>query len=117
MPLYDYKCTRCSDVFEQIRRIDERRDTECPTCGGKADLQIPRKAPGLSLFQPGWWRDLDYDPVYINSPQELRNVCDKKNVDTGYLHDGVWKTSPGPDPTPDSAPELFKGRGSDGGDG
>lgn len=114
MPLYDYICRSCREEFDEIRSIKERRTTTCPKCGVEAILQVPKKAPGLSLFQPGWWRDIDYDPVYVGSPQELRNVCDRKNKRADCLENGIWDTSPGPDPTPESAPELHGGGGTNG---
>ncbi|HZT37108.1 MAG TPA: zinc ribbon domain-containing protein [Bryobacteraceae bacterium] len=33
MPLYEYRCETCGNVYEQIRRIsDADRDLECPDC-------------------------------------------------------------------------------------
>ncbi len=109
MPLYDYYCKTCKVEFESITRIDNRKKLKHDKCGKRAKLMIPKRAPGLTLFKPGWWRDLAYEPVYIDSPQTLRNHCDSKNVYANYLENGIWKTSPGQDPTRESAPELFGG--------
>jgi hypothetical protein len=59
---------------------------------------LPKRAPGLSVFQPGWWRDISTQPLYINNPQELRDALDKNGGVAPYLEDGCFKTSPGPDP-------------------
>ncbi len=119
MPLYCYVCERCDVEFESLARIDERHSQRCEKCGEKAKLVLPRRAPGLTLFRPGWWRDLDYNPVYINNPQELRDYCDRGNKRVPYLEDGIFKTSPGPDASQEGARELLEGRGgkapSDGG--
>lgn len=40
MPLYEYKCTECSNNFEILQ--DSYRDTEvfCPDCGAEAEKLI-----------------------------------------------------------------------------
>lgn len=33
MPLYEYRCHGCGQIFELLRRIDDAdRPTECPDC-------------------------------------------------------------------------------------
>jgi putative FmdB family regulatory protein len=37
MPIYEYQCTNCNAVSEQLRSISERAlDTACPVCGAVA---------------------------------------------------------------------------------
>ena len=40
MPLYDYQCQQCSNVFTELRRISEM-DTqiECTECGSRKTLR------------------------------------------------------------------------------
>jgi putative FmdB family regulatory protein len=34
MPMYEFKCTKCSDVFEElIRNTKDNNDVQCPECG------------------------------------------------------------------------------------
>jgi len=36
MPIYEYRCRKCGEVFESFRAIsDSDKDVECPKCGGK----------------------------------------------------------------------------------
>lgn len=36
MPIYEYRCTRCDERFEELVRIDTPDDdVECPRCGGR----------------------------------------------------------------------------------
>lgn len=35
MPIYDYECQECSQVFEVFLRSYDSKDTECPGCGSK----------------------------------------------------------------------------------
>ncbi len=45
MPLYEYKCGACSQVFEAYTRLsDEVKKAACPVCGGVAEKI------GVSLF-------------------------------------------------------------------
>jgi putative FmdB family regulatory protein len=98
MPLYDYEC-KCGCEFEKQQAIADRKDAPCPKCGRSAVQVIKSgKPPGLSIFSPGWWRDIDLEPTYINNPQELRDACDKHNAVSEYLENGCFHTSPGPDP-------------------
>lgn len=98
MPLYDYTCKPCLIDFDEVRRIDERHLAVCPKCGKKGELiLVAGKGKGFSIFQPGWWHDIQAEPIYINSPQELRNACDRNNSYSHALENGLWKTSPGPD--------------------
>ena len=97
MPTYDYICTDCGREFDRIQRIADRKHAQCD-CGGTGNLTVSKRAPGISVFQPGLWRDIARDPIYINNPQELRDALDKNGGQAPLLEDGCWKTSPGPDP-------------------
>jgi putative FmdB family regulatory protein len=48
MPLYEYRCERCGEIFEKLRRISEA-DTpaECPRCESAVARRI------LSTFATG----------------------------------------------------------------
>jgi putative FmdB family regulatory protein len=44
MPIYEYRCYACGEVFERLRPIDQRRYPEvCPACGGTTGqlVEIP----------------------------------------------------------------------------
>jgi putative FmdB family regulatory protein len=44
MPLYDYRCTACGEIFEIIASLAERDEKAvCPACGGH---------PAARLFSP-----------------------------------------------------------------
>ena len=40
MPTYEYECTRCQLVFEEIRPITAPRRERCPKCRGKVERLI-----------------------------------------------------------------------------
>jgi len=45
MPIYEYKCTKCGEVFEMLRNLNEDdRSLTCPRCHAESPERI------LSLF-------------------------------------------------------------------
>jgi putative FmdB family regulatory protein len=48
MPLFDFKCEACSEVFEEFTK--EKRTMPCPKCGCNANRMI--SAPTIKL--EGW---------------------------------------------------------------
>ena len=45
MPLYEYRCEKCSQQYESYKRLaEEKKDETCPACGGRAAKL------GISLF-------------------------------------------------------------------
>ncbi len=34
MPIYEYQCRKCGEIFEKIQKVDEKEDSlTCPYCG------------------------------------------------------------------------------------
>lgn len=45
MPLYDYECTVCGNVHEEMRKIDDRHeDSYCPECFNPSTLKVTAPA-------------------------------------------------------------------------
>jgi len=40
MPIYEYQCNRCNEVFEIFHKIDEDCKVTCPKCLGTAKKMI-----------------------------------------------------------------------------
>jgi putative FmdB family regulatory protein len=40
MPIYEYQCSRCNDVFELLHRMDEDCKVVCPKCMAPAKKLI-----------------------------------------------------------------------------
>ncbi|MFO7655374.1 MAG: FmdB family zinc ribbon protein [Candidatus Krumholzibacteriia bacterium] len=40
MPTYEYECTRCGHIFEEIRSIQDPPRKRCPECRGKVERLI-----------------------------------------------------------------------------
>ena len=55
MPIYEYECTSCCNVFEVFQRMTEDPVTICPDCSGSV-----KKLLSMSSFQlkgGGWYAD------------------------------------------------------------
>ena len=53
MPLYEYQCENCGDVFEVMQKFADTPLTEHSTCGGKVHRLI--SASALQFKGSGWY--------------------------------------------------------------
>ena len=53
MPLYDYRCHRCGEVFEVRQKFADPLLTEHEACGGEVERLI--SAPALQFKGTGWY--------------------------------------------------------------
>jgi putative FmdB family regulatory protein len=53
MPIYEYKCAKCGDVFEVIQGFSEQPLKVHEGCGG--DVQRLISAPALQFKGSGWY--------------------------------------------------------------
>jgi len=55
MPIYEYECTSCSNVFEAFQRMTESPLTVCPDCAGAVKKLVSRSS--FQLKGGGWYSD------------------------------------------------------------
>ena len=53
MPMYEYKCASCGDVFEVIQKFSDEPLHVHPGCGGAVERLI--SAPSLQFKGSGWY--------------------------------------------------------------
>ena len=53
MPLYEYKCGQCGDVFEIIQKFSDEPLTVHEKCGGPVQRLV--SAPALQFKGSGWY--------------------------------------------------------------
>ena len=53
MPMYEYKCASCGDVFEVIQKFSDEPLHEHPGCGGAVERLI--SAAALQFKGSGWY--------------------------------------------------------------
>lgn len=57
MPLYEYRCTKCNNVFEVIQKFSDAPLTEHEGCGGSVERLI---SPPAFQFKGSGWYITDY---------------------------------------------------------
>ncbi|MEM7248899.1 MAG: FmdB family zinc ribbon protein [Acidobacteriota bacterium] len=53
MPLYEYRCDSCEQLFEYIQSINSRPKRKCEVCDGKLEKLVSRS--GFVLKGTGWY--------------------------------------------------------------
>ena len=67
MPLYEYKCKSCGNVFEVIQKFSEAPLTSHDGCGGAVERLL--SAPALQFKGTGWYIT-DYARGNVNSKEK-----------------------------------------------
>ncbi len=57
MPLYEYKCTKCSHIFEKQQKITDASIKKCPKCRGAVNKIF--SASGI-IFKGSGFHNTDY---------------------------------------------------------
>ncbi|MBI4333403.1 MAG: zinc ribbon domain-containing protein [Chloroflexi bacterium] len=55
MPVYEYKCSRCSAVFEKLVRLSEEDELRCPVCDSAAVEKLVSKVSPLGEEDSSGW--------------------------------------------------------------
>lgn len=53
MPLYEYKCSSCGDVFEVMQKVADEPLTLHESCGGRVERLL--SPPALQFKGAGWY--------------------------------------------------------------
>lgn len=53
MPIYEYRCQECQQIFEQWQKDFNDKDKTCPVCGGKSQRLISNTS--FVLKGSGWY--------------------------------------------------------------
>jgi putative FmdB family regulatory protein len=53
MPIYEYRCDDCGEVFEAIQRISDEPLGACRHCGGAAERIV--SSPAIQFLGSGWY--------------------------------------------------------------
>ena len=70
MPIYEYRCCDCGQIFEEWQREHKALDLECPVCGGKSEHIISNTS--FVLKGSGWYVT-DYARGNSSSPSNGGN--------------------------------------------
>lgn len=53
MPIYEYQCTKCGEIFEAVQRISDDPLTECKFCKATVEKLISQSS--FQLKGSGWY--------------------------------------------------------------
>ena len=70
MPLYEYKCDQCGQVFEVIQRFSDEPLKTHESCGGAVQRLL--SAPALQFKGSGWYVN-DYAPKKSGSKDKPKD--------------------------------------------
>lgn len=79
MPIYEYRCPECEQIFEEWQSNHEEREVECPVCGASSKRIMSNTS--FVLKGSGWY---------------VTDYCNKKSTDStagSKKDDTVCKTA------------------------
>ncbi len=53
MPIYEYQCSKCGEIFEALQKISDAPLTKCKWCGAKVERLISHTS--FQLKGSGWY--------------------------------------------------------------
>ncbi len=112
MPLYEYKCLKCSRKTEKIEHVNGPHLKKCPHCGGKVEPLISRSA---IQFKGAGWYVTDYagkkstgDTSVSGSSSEKSDTKDSGTKDSSAKETKDSKDSKDSKETKDAKPAAEK---------
>lgn len=75
MPLYEYYCESCDEVFEALRSVSASDEsTLCPKCGSEADRIMPTTFASMSRRE-GWAQRVPYHHRPVRTGEPARTIA------------------------------------------
>ena len=74
MPIYEFECADCGDVFERLQKLSDTDPSICPKCGAP---RVKRRltAPAFRLAGSGW-----YETDFKKDGDRKRNLAAKDDA-------------------------------------
>ena len=70
MPIYEFECRACGEVFDRLQKLSDPDPDACPVCGGGVRRRLT--APSFRLAGSGW-----YETDFKKDADKKRNLADK----------------------------------------
>lgn len=99
MPLYEYRCHKCGNVFEVMQKFSDEPVTVHPECGGEVEKLISRSA--FQLKGSGWYAT---DYAKSGGAKDKGGAAETKTETKTETKAGGADTSSTPSATPSSTP-------------
>ena len=74
MPIYEYKCSECNEVFEHFERISDEPLQTCLKCGSVNTISKIISSSGFRLSGTGW-----YETDFKNTKKDINKSETNKN--------------------------------------
>ena len=71
MPIYEYKCSKCGEIFEAFQKINDQPLTKCKYCQGRVEKLISHSS--FQLKGAGWYLT-DYAKKSVPSHTEVKDT-------------------------------------------
>jgi len=89
VPIYEYKCSQCGEIFEAFQKITDVPLTECKFCHSKVEKLISHSS--FQLKGSGWYLT-DYAKKSLPAHTEVKDST-KKSEKSGASSDKGSSTS------------------------
>jgi putative FmdB family regulatory protein len=101
MPLYEYKCAKCGEVFELIQKFSDEPLHEHPGCGGAVEKLL--SAAALQFKGSGWYVN-DYGRNGSGGKEKSKSESsDGKKSSEGNKNDKAETSKPAASPAQESS--------------
>jgi putative FmdB family regulatory protein len=88
MPIYEFECPDCDELFERLQKLSDPDPTVCPTCG-KGRVKRRLTAPAFRLAGSGW-----YETDFKKDGDKKRNLAAKDDAPKSDAKDDGAKKKP-----------------------
>lgn len=89
MPIHEYECSACGNVFERLQKLSEADPTDCPRCGTPR-LRRRISAPSFRLAGGGW-----YETDFKGKGEAKHNLASSDEAPRPASGDGDKSKAPG----------------------
>lgn len=94
MPIYEYKCQKCSHSFEQLQKVTDKPLLTCPECRKKYLVKLVSNT-SFQLKGTGWYvTDFKNKKTTTNdNPKTEKKDTEKNKVKTGEKTENTKKNN------------------------
>ena len=109
MPIYEYRCKKCGQVFEYMQRMSDPPKRTCEACGGRS-LERLISQTSFTLKGGGWYKDLYSSPKPASSGGGSEGGSGGAGEGTSAGSSGTDSSGAAKPAAPDKKPAKKKGK-------
>ena len=85
MPIYDFKCSNCNEVFDDMYLQNYNDNVDCPKCKSKMTKLISKISSKSFPKEGVFLENVSAEGKRFYSEREMRDYQRNNNVELGYL--------------------------------